>query len=157
LQPLAFQLLQCNLDGHQPHGLAVVALNRLRQKIPRLAGGHANAIKTATALGERLLHIRAKAVVHADIAGGSAPVAGGNGDAALVDQRQRRRLAGTVGLLQLVVELRHLRGVQWLAQSVAQLAVQRQHLGQRAVTVDALRQRLPIQRQLALHVVAFRL
>ena len=155
LQPFALQLLQRNLDGHQPQDVAAVVADGLRQEVAGLARGHANAVEAAAPLGQRLLHIGAKAVVHTHIAGGRAPVAGGHGQAVAVEQGEGGRLAGAVGLLQLAVELRHLVRAQGTAQGVLQLRVQGQHLGQGAVAVDALGQRLPVQGQLALHALAF--
>jgi hypothetical protein len=135
--------------------VAAVALDGLRQKVARLARGHANAVEAAAPLGQRLLDIGAKAVVHAHIAGGGAPVAGGKGQAVAVEQRECGRLAGAVGPLQLVVELLHLGRTQWAGQRVVQLCIQRQHFGKGAVAVDALGQGLAVERQLALHAAVF--
>ena len=81
LQPFAFQLLQGNLDDHQAQRVTMVIANGLRQEVARHPGGDANAVKTAAPLGQRLLHIGAKAVVLPHVAGGRAPVAGGHGQA----------------------------------------------------------------------------
>jgi hypothetical protein len=101
---LRLQLLKQDLDGDQA-GDAPLVIDGLRQKVAGQSGGHADAVKAAAALGQRLLHIGAKAVVLAHIAVRVAPVAGGQGLAAFVDQGQRGGLAGAVGLLQLAVEL----------------------------------------------------
>jgi hypothetical protein len=154
LQPFALQLLQRNLDGHQSQDLAAVVADGLRQKVAWLPGGHANAVKTAAPLGQCLLHIGAKTVVLPHVAGRGAPVAGGHGHAAAVEQGEGGGLAGAVGLLQFAVELLHLCRAQGAAQGVLQLRVQGQHFGQRAVAVNALGQRLSIQGQLALHAFA---
>ena len=155
LQPFALQLLQRDLDGHQAQRAPVFIANGLRQEVARLARGHANAVEAAAPLRQRLLHIGAEAVVHAPVAGGGAPVAGIDGQPVAVEQGEGGGLAGAVGLLQLAVELRHLVRAQGAAQRVLQLHVQGQHLGQGAVAVDALGQRLPVQGQLALHALAF--
>ena len=151
--PLALQLLQCNFDSYQPKHLAVIGEDCLGKKVACHAGGHANAVKAPRATGQRLLHIGAKAVVLAHIAVDLAPVAGGNGFALKVNQRQRGGLAGAVGLFQLAVEAVHFGGAQGVAQRILELGVQCQHLGQGAVAVNALQQRLGVQIELALHAL----
>ena len=81
LQPFALQLLQGNLDDHQPQRVTTLVANGLRQEVARHPGGDANAVKAAAPLGQRLLHIGAKAVVLPHVAGSRAPVAGGHGQA----------------------------------------------------------------------------
>ena len=66
--PFALQLLQRNLDGDQPQRPPLVIMNGARQKVAGQARRHANAVKTPAALRQRLLHIRAKAVILAHIA-----------------------------------------------------------------------------------------
>ena len=155
LAPLAFELLKQDLDGDEPKHRAVIIMNGLGEKVAGQSRGHADAVEAATALAQRLGHIGSKAVVLAHIAVRVAPVAGGQGLAAFVDEGQRGSSAGAVGLLQLVVEPVHLGGAERVAERALEFGIERQHLGQGAVAVHALHHGLGIERELALHAFAF--
>ncbi|MCW0448956.1 hypothetical protein NB706_001790 [Xanthomonas sacchari] len=147
-QPFVLQRGQLDLDHDHPERAPARVQDRLREEVAGHAGGHADAVEAALALCQCLLHIRAEAVVGTDVAAGQAPVAGGQGHAVGVDQGQGRGAGDVVGALQLQVQL-PLRGrVQRVGQGVAQFRIQRQHLRQGAVAIDALLQGLRIQLQL---------
>ena len=156
LQPFALQLQQRDLDHHQARDGVLFVQYGLRQEVARQARGQADAVEAPAAARQRLLHIGPEAVVHAHVAARLAPVAGGQGRAVAVDQGQRGRLAGAVGLLQLAVEGIDFGGRQRVGEGGAQLRVQRQHLGQGAVAVYALAQGLGVEAELALHALASR-
>ena len=152
LDPLALQLQQHDLDRDQPQHLvfaAAIAADGTREKVTGLAGGHTNAVEAALVMGQRQLHIGAKAVVLTHVAGGTAPVAGGNGNALGIDQGQGRGQAGAIGLFELVVQALHLLGALRRSQRLAQLGIERQHIGQHPVAVNALVKGLRIQADLA--------
>ena len=149
-QPLALQLVQGDLDGHQADHLAPLVVDGLRQEVAGLAGGGADAVEAPAARGQGLLHVGAEVVVLAHVVARRAPVAGGHGNAMAVDQGQGRGLAGAVGPLQLAVQVVHIARRQRVLQRGAQLVVQGQHLGQGAVAVHPLGQRLGTHGQLAL-------
>ena len=109
LAPFALQLLEQNFDSYEAKHRAVIRTNGLRQKVAGQAGRHADAVKAAAAMAERLCDVGAKAVVLAHIGVRVAPVAGGQCPAPLVDEGEGGGAAGAVGLLQLAVELVHLR------------------------------------------------
>ncbi|MCW0438392.1 hypothetical protein NB723_003356 [Xanthomonas sacchari] len=147
-QPFVLQRGQLDLDHDHPERASMRVEDRLREEVAGHAGGHADAVETALALRQGLLHVGAEAVVGADVAAGQAPVAGGQGHAVGVDQGQGRGAGDVVGAFQLQVQLLLGGCVQRMGQGVAQFRIQRQHLRQGAVAVDALLQGLRIQLQL---------
>ncbi|MNM29463.1 hypothetical protein D3C81_400040 [compost metagenome] len=156
VQPFLFQRGQLDLDHDHADALAVGVQDGLGHEIAGHPGGHADAVETATAMGQCLLVVGAVAVILADVAGRLVPVAGGYGHAIAADQGQRRGAGDLVGALQFQVQALPLGGRGRHLQCMQQVRIQRHHLRQGAEPVDALLQPLAIQLQLALHLCAFR-
>ncbi|MPM26956.1 hypothetical protein SDC9_73461 [bioreactor metagenome] len=154
LLPGALQLAQQHLDGDETGDAPLFIHDGARQKVARLARRHADAVELAASLAKRLRHVGSEAVILAHVAVLVLPVAGGDGAALGIDQRERGGMTGPVGFFELAVEGIHLARVQRVRERGAQLRIQRQHLGQRAVAVNALQQLLRVERQMALHGAA---
>ncbi len=154
LAPLLLQRQQLELDHQGAEQAALLVAHRLGQEVAGHAGGDADAEEAAVVLRREPAEIRAEAVVVADVAVRPAPVAGGDGVAAPVEQGQGGGGGGAVDALQLEVELRLPRRVEPALQRSAQFRVQRQHRRQGAVVLDQGLQGIGIEAQLLPRLLA---
>ncbi|MND26398.1 hypothetical protein D3C80_168450 [compost metagenome] len=155
LTPFLLQLGELQLHHHGADEFVPIAAHRAGEEVAGNAADHAYRIEAAAAVGTGFAEVGAETVVVADVAGGGAPVAGGNGQAVAIEQFEGGGTGGAVHLLQLEVELHLLVVIHRPLEDGAHFRVQGQHGGQGAEAIDQGAQAAGVERQLLAGLRAF--